>query len=61
MVERVLVKNFSSDPEFKSRLRRVFLKREKPLFTMNPGQDLNYHTETHLLDMLNYTGNKSPY
>ena len=32
--------------------RGVFFNREKQLFAMNPEQDLNYHTETRLSDIL---------
>ena len=47
MVDRALVKNFSSGSEFKSLLGRVFLYRGKQLFVMNLEQNSDYHGETH--------------
>ena len=42
MVNQVLYNFFYKSPEFKS------FNREKQIFEMNPGQDLNYHAETHI-------------
>ena len=50
MVEQGLDKIFSSGPEFKSQFGFLFYWEEQ-LFAINPGQDLNYHAETHLSDI----------
>ena len=52
MVQQVLANFFSSDPEFKSQLRRFFLLYRKTIVRMNPRQDLNYHAESNLSDIL---------
>ena len=52
MVEQVLCNFFTKGPEFKSRFGRDFDNREKQFFKMHPGEDLNYHAETHLSDIL---------
>ena len=50
MVERAIVKLFSISLEFKTQ-GVFFFNLEKQLFAMNPGQDLNYLTETRLSDI----------
>ena len=52
MVEQVLGKFFTKGPEFKSGWGGFSFDKEKQLLAMNPGQDLNYHTVTHLSDIL---------
>ena len=52
MVEQVLVKKFQPDLSSNPGWGGFFLNREKQLFAMNPGQDLNYHTEICISDLL---------